>query len=534
MATRSKIFSEPNTTLIPNLEAKAPIITQQGGSCTVYSASVAFRLHGANRLWFSDWLLIWQASYDAACKKAGKILDRDSYSNTMSDVFEFYKKLGLCTGFKELTGGYTQIVDQITSELKAGNPVHFGIGISQIPYELYYTITQSMWKPRDLQQRTHELAIVGFDEKYFYIQNSYGVDNQHAEGKGYFRIEKEIIKYNGFGFCVFYFDNAEEKPVEPEKPPTPEPKKEITTMITLPEVYNQRDQRWAGENLGYSNTTIAAYGCLLNCLAMVARYYGINETPVTLDKKLEGIGGYYGGNMYVWGKLQQLFPDIEEKHVLTPNRLTDLQITDIKRALDSGYPVMLEIDFNTSTTTEDMHFVLATGYQGEDFTIADPWTGKLTTLAKAGYIGRTKPSARDAIYQYMTLKGKVPTTNTPKYEAVAKGQKFALVGFQPSIRFTIQNVGTETLIDDTVRLFFRKDKNVVNPSNVDYSVFFAGKDGVKLELLDQASRTYTATIPLNVKIGIPKGVYREDWGLATTGTREWVTTWNGWFEVEVV
>ena len=52
--------------------------------------------------------------------------------------------------------------------------------------------------------------------------------------------------------------------------------------INLPIVYSQWDTRWASLFLGF-NTKLPFnfynYACLISCLAMVARYYGKDETP---------------------------------------------------------------------------------------------------------------------------------------------------------------------------------------------------------------------------------------------------------------
>jgi len=179
--------------------------------------------------------------------------------------------------------------------------------------------------------------------------------------------------------------------------------------LNIPVIYSQWDSRWASILLGFSTiatSNIYNYGCLITCLAIVARYFGKQVTPADINDKLKEKKGFKG-NLYLWGFLTQVFPDIKEIKTETPDLLTDAQIGEIKGAIDSGYPVMVQIDVNPRTVEADMHFVLITGYNPSDendFTIADPLGGLFRSLKD--YLGWFRPSARKTIERYVIYEGK--------------------------------------------------------------------------------------------------------------------------------
>lgn len=184
--------------------------------------------------------------------------------------------------------------------------------------------------------------------------------------------------------------------------------------IKIPTVYSQWDTRWAKDILGNnppnSEFDLYNYGCLITCLAMALEYYGKEETPRDLNEDLKDGDGFHGNTgLYNWGSVQRIFKQIEQEfHVITPSKLTDDQIGDIKGALDLGYPVMLQIDVNPKTVKMDMHFVLAIAYDHKDennFTILDPLGGVKKSLKS--YLGWFKPSARNTIESYTILAGDV-------------------------------------------------------------------------------------------------------------------------------
>jgi len=77
--------------------------------------------------------------------------------------------------------------------------------------------------------------------------------------------------------------------------------------------YSQRDSRWGGSDIGYSNTKMSKYGCAVTCVAMVLSYQGIAITPGILARQpifsndlivwpdqwqyVKRVGGYSHGNI---------------------------------------------------------------------------------------------------------------------------------------------------------------------------------------------------------------------------------------------
>ena len=188
-------------------------------------------------------------------------------------------------------------------------------------------------------------------------------------------------------------------------------------MINLPRKYSQRDSRWGSILLGFNTDpkfNLANYGCLITCLSMASCYYGFDNTPQEINDKLKKVQGFVTGGNYVWNAIEKVI-DIEENFFRTPTALTDIQVQDIKKQLDAGYPVMLEIDSVPSTSGLDMHFVLAVGYNPadeNDITIVDPWDGAVKSLK--AYLGWFRPTMRKTIEGYSVLIGNVPDLSVLK------------------------------------------------------------------------------------------------------------------------
>jgi chaperonin cofactor prefoldin len=187
--------------------------------------------------------------------------------------------------------------------------------------------------------------------------------------------------------------------------------------MTLPVIFSQFDDRWAKKLLGFNldpNFNFYNYACLICTLANIARYYGFDETPLTINDKLKALGpgnGFQQGSAnYVWDSFTKLFPKIKEKKTETPSKLTDAHMAEIKDALDKGFLVVVQIDVNPSTVKNDTHYSSLVGYNPQDendFTLADTLGGQSVSLKK--YLKFLRPSARDSIFKYIIYEGKTPT-----------------------------------------------------------------------------------------------------------------------------
>jgi len=183
--------------------------------------------------------------------------------------------------------------------------------------------------------------------------------------------------------------------------------------IDLPVLYNQGDPRFSNFLLGFNTVSkynIGQYGCLISGLAVIACYLGKNVTPIDINEALKDKKGFApaGGN-YVWGSLSKVFPDIIEKKTDTPGILTDAQMSEIKTAIDYGYLVMVQLDYDPKTVAVDTHYVVLCGYNPadeNDFLIADSLGGRVHSLKD--YLGWFYPSVRKTIQQYAVYVGPKP------------------------------------------------------------------------------------------------------------------------------
>lgn len=174
-------------------------------------------------------------------------------------------------------------------------------------------------------------------------------------------------------------------------------------MILNVPIFGQRDPRWANKPLGSSTSTLGGYGCLVTCLAMMAKYYGKDTDPDRLNTALKNINGFANGNLYKWYEgITKLYTDIKiTKLQATPLPLTSTDFNAIKAEIDAGRPVILQVDFIPATSTVDMHFVLVVGYEGDTIYVNDPWYGDKANLTRYG-------DPKITVQQYIFHSGPVP------------------------------------------------------------------------------------------------------------------------------
>lgn len=173
-------------------------------------------------------------------------------------------------------------------------------------------------------------------------------------------------------------------------------------MILDVPLYNQRDPRWKNTFLGFSDvSTLGLYGCLIACLAMIARYFGADTDPERINDDLKDVDGFQNKVYYKWGRLTRLYQNIKfSKFVNTPDPVTPEQFQEMDDHIDRGMPVMLKIDFNPATTFVNQHYVLLIGKEGNSYKIADPWTGTVERLSSYGV-------AKYTIQRYILYEGTV-------------------------------------------------------------------------------------------------------------------------------
>jgi len=141
-------------------------------------------------------------------------------------------------------------------------------------------------------------------------------------------------------------------------------------------VYNQRDIRWAAHPLG-TKSTIGANGCLMTCASMVCNSFGHASNPLQLNNWLTDNEGYLDGNLFLWDKLTELYPDMKfDGFVYNPTA------QQIKAVILAGVLPIMYVDFNDDTPLIEMHWVTGIGVTATDVLIADPWTGTIGKLSE--------------------------------------------------------------------------------------------------------------------------------------------------------
>lgn len=199
-------------------------------------------------------------------------------------------------------------------------------------------------------------------------------------------------------------------------------------------IFSQNDPKWKQKKLGFSEVTIGGYGCLVAIIAMLAKYYGKDTDPEKLNDQLKNVNGYANQNLYKWYEgISKIYPDVIcSKIVYTPQPVTTDQWNEMRRELDAGRPVVLQVDFIPTTSKADMHFVLLIGYENDQWIIADPWYGDTASLARYG-----KPEI--TVQQYVFHQGPVPQTAVDPLQECLK-QHAQLVGKLDSIDSFRKNI----------------------------------------------------------------------------------------------
>jgi hypothetical protein len=130
--------------------------------------------------------------------------------------------------------------------------------------------------------------------------------------------------------------------------------------------FAQADQRWRGDSLGYTNTTLGAEGCAVTSAAMALAFYGIDVDPQRLNRFLKDSNGYTERGWLYWeaaaeyepGKVRHAYED------LPSFRLMDLSLL-------KGNPVIVRIRRPGGGT----HFVVIVGKKGWEYIAQDPGSG---------------------------------------------------------------------------------------------------------------------------------------------------------------
>jgi len=147
--------------------------------------------------------------------------------------------------------------------------------------------------------------------------------------------------------------------------------------LTIP-LFSQRDPRWKDIKLGTSTVSnIGNYGCLLTSCAMVCKYFGKDTDPLKLNEDMKKVKGFYNGSYWIWGKLSEVYPDINFDWDIFNNgnfQSIPADLTMIDKLLNEKIPVIVQVDFVPGDKVQE-HWVVVKGKE-DDYLINDPWTGE--------------------------------------------------------------------------------------------------------------------------------------------------------------
>ncbi|WP_299756090.1 C39 family peptidase, partial [uncultured Chloroflexus sp.] len=151
------------------------------------------------------------------------------------------------------------------------------------------------------------------------------------------------------------------------QPPTPPPPPNVWRVP----YYSQLDPRWSGQTMRTCNLKIGPAGCALTSATMIARFYGADLTPSTMNTCL----GNYACPLY-WSVAASC-----TRGKMSWVRWSSFSYANLQAELKKG-PVILEL----TKSTGDMHFIVVIGGSGTDpanYTVHDPGVrnGAQTTLS---------------------------------------------------------------------------------------------------------------------------------------------------------
>jgi hypothetical protein len=155
----------------------------------------------------------------------------------------------------------------------------------------------------------------------------------------------------------------------------------------------QNDEKWKNAKLGNSSETIGGWGCLLTSVTMMLNGIGYNETPETVNEKMQKAGGFQGA-FFIPSVLPYVWPNCAYRD-MQPCESFPAPIAQIDAAISAGKPVILQVDWNKQAGIQT-HFVLVKEKKGSDYVLYDPY--------KYGGDGPDKEVFLTARYKYNGAK----------------------------------------------------------------------------------------------------------------------------------
>jgi hypothetical protein len=139
-------------------------------------------------------------------------------------------------------------------------------------------------------------------------------------------------------------------------------------------LFSQNNNNWKNFKIPGTNLTIGKYGCCICDLAMLCKFCGYPETPLSLAPKLK----FSNGAVY-WDSISKIYPDIKfVKRIENPKTL------ELQQWLNSKNTAIAKINISGIPGKFVEHWVILwENLPSNDFLIGDPvknTTGNLNNL----------------------------------------------------------------------------------------------------------------------------------------------------------
>lgn len=155
------------------------------------------------------------------------------------------------------------------------------------------------------------------------------------------------------------------------------------------EPFSQNNPQWKRELLAEKvNMTIGNYGCTINVIAAVLRFYGYSYNPSTLNRFLIDHNGYSGA-LVLWKVIEQ----IDNNHLRFIYRWPKYDNAIAKLWLAKGCPVLAEVNAAPIGSPKTKHWIALLG----DQKAVDPWPVTNNIVSTSKYPKFTGM----AVYQYV-------------------------------------------------------------------------------------------------------------------------------------
>src|SRR3990167_1392706 len=112
---------------------------------------------------------------------------------------------------------------------------------------------------------------------------------------------------------------------------------------------SQRNPVWGNKYLGFSNTYVRDFGCVITSLSMI-----LGTTPDVVNDRLKAVQGFANGNLVIWSKIPEAFPGISQRRVWSYNN------DDVKNNVPN---VMVEVPPNAIGGVSGKHWEVFIGNQ---------------------------------------------------------------------------------------------------------------------------------------------------------------------------